>query len=105
MFVSMGVNAFADRAARELLAAGERAPTPRVETLGRLTAQEARIARLANEGFSNQQIGARLFLSRRTVEYHLGKVFTKLGIGSRTQLGKVLPGVLANGAQTERRSP
>jgi DNA-binding CsgD family transcriptional regulator len=105
MFVSMGVNAFADRAARELLAAGERAPKPRVETRSRLTAQEARIARLANEGLSNQQIAARLFLSRRTVEYHLGKVFTKLGIGSRTQLGKVLPGVVANGAQTERRRP
>jgi DNA-binding CsgD family transcriptional regulator/tetratricopeptide (TPR) repeat protein len=93
MFVSMGATAVASRAARELLAAGERAPTPRVETRSRLTAQEAHIARLANEGLSNQQIGARLFLSRRTVEYHLGKVFTKLGIGSRTELGRVLPHV------------
>ncbi|MEA2618297.1 MAG: hypothetical protein QOE72_4080 [Chloroflexota bacterium] len=103
MFVSMGVKGFADRAARELLASGERAPKPRVETSSRLTAQEAQIARLANEGLSNQEIGARLFLSPRTVEYHLHKVFTKLGIGSRTELGNVLAGVAANGAQTERR--
>jgi DNA-binding CsgD family transcriptional regulator len=105
MFVSMGAKAFADRAARELLATGERATKPRVETRGRLTAQEAQIARLANEGLSNQEIGARLFLSPRTVEYHLHKVFTKLGIGSRTELGKVLPGVVADGAQTARRRP
>jgi DNA-binding NarL/FixJ family response regulator len=101
----MGAKAFADRAARELLATGERATKPRVETRGRLTAQEAQIARLANEGLSNQEIGARLFLSPRTVEYHLHKVFTKLGIGSRTELGKVLPGVVADGAQTARRRP
>jgi ATP/maltotriose-dependent transcriptional regulator MalT len=88
MFVSMGTEAFASRAARELLAAGERAPKPRVEIGGRLTAQEAQIARLANEGLSNHEIGARLVLSPRTVEYHLGKVFTKLGIVSRTQLGR-----------------
>jgi DNA-binding CsgD family transcriptional regulator len=103
MFVSMGLKGFADRAARELLATGERAPKPRVETPSRLTAQEAQIARLANEGLSNQEIGARLFLSPRTVEYHLHKVFTKLGIGSRTELGNVLGGVATNGAQTERR--
>jgi DNA-binding CsgD family transcriptional regulator len=92
MFVSMDLRAFADRAARELLATGERAPRQRVETRSRLTAQEAQIARLANQGLSNPEIGARLFLSPRTVEYHLHKVFAKLGIGSRTQLGRVLPG-------------
>ena len=96
----MGAEAFASRAARELLATGERAPKPRVETLSRLTAQEAHIARLANEGLSNQQIGARLFLSPRTVEYHLGKVFTKLGIGSRTELGRVLQRAEGDPVQT-----
>jgi DNA-binding NarL/FixJ family response regulator len=105
MFVSMGVMGFADRAARELLATGERAPKARVESGGRLTAQETQIARFAHEGLSNQQIGARLFLSPRTVEYHLGKVFTKLGIGSRTELGRVLPHVPGQMAQTERRRP
>src|SRR5258708_39793742 len=89
--MSMGAKAFADRAGRELLATGERAPKPRVESGGRLTAQETQIARFAHEGLSNPEIGARLFLSPRTVEYHLGKVFTKLGVGSRTQLGPVLP--------------
>jgi DNA-binding CsgD family transcriptional regulator len=105
MFVSMGTEAFASRAARELLAAGERAPKPRVEIGGRLTAQEAQIARLANEGLSNHEIGARLVLSPRTVEYHLGKVFTKLGIGSRTELGQVLPRVVGHAAETGRRRP
>jgi DNA-binding CsgD family transcriptional regulator/tetratricopeptide (TPR) repeat protein len=94
MFVSMGAKAFADRAGRELMATGERAPKPKVESGGPLTAQEMQIARLAHEGLSNPEIGARLFLSPRTVEYHLGKVFTKLGIGSRSQLGNVLPGVV-----------
>jgi DNA-binding CsgD family transcriptional regulator len=93
MFVSMGAEAFATRAARELLATGERVPEARVETRSRLTAQEAQIARLAHHGLSNPEIGARLFLSPRTVEYHLRKVFTKLGIGSRIELGRVLPGV------------
>jgi DNA-binding CsgD family transcriptional regulator len=91
MFVSMGLMAFADRAARELVATGERAPKPRTESPTPLTAQEAHIARLAHQGLTNQEIGARLFLSPRTVEYHLHKVFTKLGIGSRTELGRVLP--------------
>jgi DNA-binding CsgD family transcriptional regulator len=105
MFVSMGAQAFAGRAARELLATGERAPKPRVETRSRLTAQEVQIARLANEGLSNPEIGARLFLSPRTVEYHLGKVFTKFGIGSRTELGRVLPHVVGDAVQTGRRRP
>jgi DNA-binding NarL/FixJ family response regulator len=105
VFVSMGAEAYARRAARELLATGERAPKPRVETRSRLTAQEAHIARVAHQGLSNQEIGARLFLSPRTVEYHLHKVFTKLGIGSRTELGQVLPGVVGDVAQTGRRRP
>jgi DNA-binding CsgD family transcriptional regulator len=105
MFVSMGTEAFASRAARELLATGERAPKPRVESDARLTAQEAHIARLAHEGLSNPEIGARLFLSPRTVEYHLGKVFTKLGIGSRTELGRVLLHVERDAVQTGRRRP
>ncbi len=58
----------------------------------KLTAQEAQIARLAREGLSNPEIGARLFLSPRTVQYHLGKVFTKLGIGSRSQLDHIPSG-------------
>jgi ATP/maltotriose-dependent transcriptional regulator MalT len=105
MFESMGAEAFASRAARELLATGERAPKPRVESGGRLTAQETQIARFAHEGLSNPEIGARLFLSPRTVEYHLHKVFTKLGVGSRTELGRVLPRVPGRVAQTGRRQP
>jgi DNA-binding CsgD family transcriptional regulator len=88
---AVGMEAFAERARRELLATGERVRKRTVETRGELTAQEALIARLARDGLSNPEIGARLFLSARTVKYHLGKVFTKLDIGSRAQLHRVLP--------------
>ena len=91
MFVSMGADAFADRAARELLATGEHARKRMVETTLELTPQELQIARLAQAGLSNQVIAARLFISPRTVEYHLHKIFTKLGITSRTQLDQALP--------------
>jgi DNA-binding NarL/FixJ family response regulator len=91
MFADMGVEAFASRVDRELLATGERARKRTVETREDLTAQELQIARLAREGLSNPEIGARLFISPRTVEYHLHKVFSKLNISSRTQLPVALP--------------
>jgi DNA-binding CsgD family transcriptional regulator len=93
MLETMGMEAFADRARRELLATGETARKRSPSTTDRqLTAQEAQIARMARDGLSNPEIGARLFISVRTVQYHLSKVFTKLGIESRGQLGRVLPG-------------
>ena len=90
MFVSMGLEAFAERARVELLATGERARKRTVETQTQLTPQETRIARLASEGARNQEIGAQLFISDSTVEYHLVKVFRKLGVTSRTQLARIL---------------
>ena len=89
-FAAMGLRAFADRAARELLATGERARRRTVDTGDELTAQEAQIAALARAGRSNREIATQLFISPRTVEYHLHKVFAKLGIRSRTQLDRVL---------------
>ena len=91
MFEVMGMEGFAGRAHRELVATGETVRKRRVDS-GRqvLTAQEAQIARLARDGHSNPDIGARLFISTRTVEYHLQKVFTKLDIQSRRQLDRVL---------------
>jgi DNA-binding CsgD family transcriptional regulator len=91
MFTGMGIEAFGERAERELRATGERVRKRRVETRGDLTAQEAQIARLARDGLSNPEIGSRLFISPRTVEYHLHKVFAKLDIRSRTELDQVLP--------------
>jgi DNA-binding CsgD family transcriptional regulator/tetratricopeptide (TPR) repeat protein len=91
MFTAMGLEAFAGRAARELLATGERVRKRTVETREDLTAQEAQVARLARDGLSNLEIGARLFISARTVEYHLHKVFGKLNIRSRTQLPVAFP--------------
>jgi DNA-binding CsgD family transcriptional regulator len=91
MFQAMEMEAFAERARRELQAAGEIAPKSGASRSdGQLTAQEAQIARMAREGLSNPEIGTRLFLSARTVQYHLKKVFIKLGIESRTQLWRVL---------------
>jgi DNA-binding NarL/FixJ family response regulator len=84
------MEAFAERARRELLAAGETVGKRSVEGTT-LTAQEALIARLARDGHTNPQIGAQLFLSGRTVEWHLRKIFTKLSISSRRELRAALP--------------
>ena len=92
MLDAMGIGAFAERARRELAATGETARKRTVETSGQLTAQETQVARLARDGLSNPEIGARLFISARTAQYHLGKVFTKLAISSRSQLDRALPG-------------
>jgi DNA-binding CsgD family transcriptional regulator len=92
MFAAMGAEGFAERARRELVATGEKAARHTAKTRSQLTAREAQVAELAREGLSNPEIGARLFISPRTVEYHLRKVFTKLGIKSRVQLQQVLPG-------------
>jgi DNA-binding CsgD family transcriptional regulator len=91
MFTTIGMEAFAERARRELVATGETVRKRTVETADDLTPQETQIARLANEGLSNPEIGARLFISPRTVEWHLGKVFGKLGIKSRRELHQALP--------------
>ena len=91
LFDTIGMQAFADRARRELAATGE---TVRTRTAGphdQLTPQEAQIARLARAGLSNPEIATQLFLSPRTVEYHLAKVFAKLDITSRRQLRQALP--------------
>jgi DNA-binding CsgD family transcriptional regulator len=85
-FMDIGMEAFADRTSRELLATGETARKRSVETVDELTAQETQIARLASERRTNPEIGAQLFLSPRTVEWHLRKVFTKLDISSRREL-------------------
>ncbi|HEX4671935.1 MAG TPA: AAA family ATPase [Solirubrobacteraceae bacterium] len=91
-FSQFGMEAFAERARAELEATGEHARKRTVETSDQLTAQETQIARLARDGLSNAEIGAQLFISPKTVEYHLHKVFTKLGIRSRNQLHRVLAG-------------
>ena len=91
MLDAMGIEAFAERARRELLATGETVRKRTVETRDELTAQEALIARLARDGLSNPEIGTRLFISPRTVKYHLRKVFLKLDISSRNELDRVLP--------------
>jgi ATP/maltotriose-dependent transcriptional regulator MalT len=92
MLDTMGMDAFAERARHELQATGETARKRNVASGDQeLTAQEAQIARLARDGLSNPEIGVRLFISARTVQYHLRKVFNKLGIESRSQLDRVLP--------------
>jgi DNA-binding CsgD family transcriptional regulator len=90
MFAAMGMEAFAERARGELLATGETVRKRTVDTRDELTAQERQIARLARQGLSNPEISTQLFLSPRTVEWHLRKVFAKLGIRSRRQLRAVL---------------
>ncbi len=89
-FSRAGAEAFAERARRELSATGETVPRRTAETRDVLTPQEEQIARLAAEGQTNPEIGAQLFISPRTVEYHLRKVFTKLGISSRKELRSAL---------------
>jgi DNA-binding NarL/FixJ family response regulator len=92
MFVTMGADGFAERAARELAATGERVRKRTPHTPAQLTARETQIAQLAGDGLSNPEIAAQLFMSRRTVEYHLHKIFTKLAISTRNQLHLALAG-------------
>jgi len=99
LLAGMGMEAFAERARRELVATGARLRRRTVETRDDLTPQEEQIARLARDGLSNPEIGARLFLSPRTVEWHLKKVFTKLGISSRMGLPDALPSADAEAAR------
>jgi DNA-binding CsgD family transcriptional regulator len=96
MLSDMGAEAYAERARRELQATGETVRKRTVETLDELTPQEAQIARLAADGQTNSEIGAQLFLSPRTVEWHLSKVFGKLGISSRKELRPALSDIGAN---------
>jgi DNA-binding NarL/FixJ family response regulator len=92
MLDAMGMDAFAERARRELGATGETTRRRSVVTADeQLTAQESLIARMARDGLTNPEIAARLFISARTVQHHLRKVFAKFGIESRTQLGGSLP--------------
>lgn len=101
MFASMGADGFAERAGRSLLATGAKARKRTADTRDELTAQEAQIAGLAGQGYSNPEIGAQLFISPRTVEYHLHKVFKKLGISSRAQLD----GALSSGERNREAQP
>jgi DNA-binding CsgD family transcriptional regulator len=90
MLIAIGMEAFAERARRELLATGEKARKRSAGTREELTPQEEQIARLAREGLSNPEIGAQLFVNARTIEWHLRNVFAKLGITSRGQLQTAL---------------
>jgi DNA-binding CsgD family transcriptional regulator len=100
LFSEFGMEAFAERARVELEATGERARKRTVDTLGELTPQEAQISRLVAQGHTNREIAAQLFVSPSTVEYHLRKVFRKLGVKSRTQLANRLR---AGAPSTDRR--
>jgi DNA-binding NarL/FixJ family response regulator len=90
MLTAIGMAAFADRARRELTATGETVRKHSAETVTVLTAQEVLIARLARDGRTNPEIGAQLYLSARTIEWHLRKIFIKFGIGSRRELAAAL---------------
>jgi DNA-binding NarL/FixJ family response regulator len=102
MFAAMGAGGFAERAGRELRATGEHVRRRAADSPVQLTARETQIARLAGDGLSNPEIAAQLFMSPRTVEYHLHKVFTKLAITSRNQLHAVLA---TNRSEEPRRTP
>jgi DNA-binding CsgD family transcriptional regulator len=101
-FSRIGAEAFAERARGELLATGETAPRRTAETRDVLTPQEAQIARMARDRQTNPEIGAQLFISPRTVEYHLRKVFTKLDISSRKELRGALAGIPDSGGVATR---
>jgi DNA-binding CsgD family transcriptional regulator len=105
ILTDIGMEAFAERARRELLATGETARRRTVETLDELTPQETQVARLAVDGRTNSEIGAQLFLSARTVEWHLRKVFVKLGIGSRKELSAELSEIGADRRSIGATSP
>jgi DNA-binding CsgD family transcriptional regulator len=90
----MGIAAFAERARHELLATGETVRTRARSSFDELTPQEAHIARLASDGRTNPEIGVQLFISPRTVEWHLRNVFTKLGLSSRKELTEALTGTM-----------
>jgi DNA-binding CsgD family transcriptional regulator len=90
MCARIGMNAFSERARNELVATGEKARKRTIDTRDHLTAQEAQVAQLASEGLTNPEIGGRLFLSARTVEWHLSKVFAKIGVSSRRELSPAL---------------
>ena len=100
LFVAIGMEAFAERARAELLATGEKVRKRTVQTRDELTPQELNIALLARDGLSNPEIGAQLFLSPRTVEWHLRKVFAKLEIRSRRELVNALPSAEAEAVAT-----
>jgi DNA-binding CsgD family transcriptional regulator len=101
LFTDFGMEGFGARARAELRATGERVRKRTVDTQNDLTPQEARISELVAQGASNPEIAAQLFISPSTVEYHLRKVFTKLGVRSRTQLARVV----FESSQPSRRSP
>jgi DNA-binding CsgD family transcriptional regulator len=90
LFTTMGMEAFAERARIELLATGEKVRKRTLETRDELTAQERQVSEFAREGLSNAEIGARLFISPRTVEWHLRKAYAKLGVRSRRELTQAL---------------
>ena len=102
MFASMGAEGFAERARRELLATGEKVRKRQDDTRDELTPQEEQITRLARDGRTNPEIGAELFISPRTVEWHLRKIFTKLGISSRKELRGALPDRAGEAAPADR---